>query len=123
MLKVHTKKLETVAILSLRGQIVTGDAESLRTAVQSLSDVRAVILDLAHVNTLDAGGLGVLLALRERAQAEGIRFELINVSRWVSKVLQVVRLDSVFQVVSAVDFFPAGSRHHRAVTPRLASCA
>ena len=95
MLKVHTKKLETVAILSLRGQIVTGETESLRTAVQSLAGVRAVILDLAHVNTVDAGGLGALLALRERVQAAGSSFELMNVSKWVSRVLQVARLDSV----------------------------
>src|SRR4030095_12279974 len=112
MLKVHTKKLETVAILSLRGQIVTGETESLRTAVQSLAGVRAVILDLAHVTTVDAGGLGALLALRERVQAAGSSFELMNVSKWVSRVLQVARLDSVFQIAFAVEFFPAGS-HHR----------
>ena len=123
MLKVHTKKLETVAILSLRGQIVTGETESLRTAVQSLAGVRAVILDLAHVNTVDAGGLGALLALRERVQAAGSSFELMNVSKWVSRVLQVARLDSVFQVASAVEFFPTGSNHRRAAMPRLASCA
>ena len=123
MLKVHTKKLETVAILSLRGQIVTGETESLRTAVQSLAGVSAVILDLAHVNTVDAGGLGTLLALRERVQAEGSSFELMNVSKWVSRVLQVARLDSVFQVASTVEFFPAGSLHRRAAMPRLASCA
>jgi anti-anti-sigma factor len=123
MLKVHTKKFETVAILSLRGQIVTGETESLRTAVQSLAGVRAVILDLAHVNMVDAGGLGALLALRERVQAAGSSFELMNVSKWVSRVLQVARLDSVFQVASTVEFFPAGSHHRRAAMPRLASCA
>ena len=123
MLKVHTKKLETVAILSLRGEIVTGETASLRTAVQSLGGVRAVILDLAQVNTVDAGGLGALLALRECLQAEGVGFELMNVGKWVGRVLQVARLDSVFHIASAVEFFPAGSHHRRAVMPRLASCA
>ena len=123
MLKVHTKKLETVAILSLRGQIVTGETELLRTAVQSLGGVRAVILDLACVTTVDAGWLGMLLALRECLQAEGIGLELMNVGKWISRVLQIARLDSVFQVVSAVEFFPAGSHQRRAVMPRLASCA
>lgn len=123
MLKVNTKKLETVAILSIRGQIVIGETDSLRTAVQSLSNVRTVILDLAQVNTVDACGLGVLLELREYTQTQGIRFELMNLSKWVSRILHVVRLDTVFPVTSAVEFFPAGAHQQRAAMPRLVSCA
>jgi anti-anti-sigma factor len=123
MLQVNTKQLETVAILSVRGQIVIGETDSLRTAVQSLGKVRTVILDLAQVNTVDACGLGVLLELREYAEAAGIRFELMNLSKWVSRILHVVRLDTVFPVATAVEFFPAGSHHRRATMPRWASCA
>ena len=123
MLRVDTKKLETVAILSLHGRIVNGETESLRTAVDSLGGVRTVILDLADVNMVDAGGLGLLLTLRERVQTQGIGFQLMNISKWVSRVLQVSHLDSVFQIASAVEFFPASSHHRRAAMPRLASCA
>ena len=123
MLKVHAKNLETVAILRLQGQIVTGETDSLRAAVQSLGEVKLVILDLAQVNRVDAGGLGVMLALREHTQAKGIDLELLNVSKWVNKVLKLARLDSVFQIATAVQFFPAGVRHRRVAMPRLASCA
>lgn len=123
MLQVNTKKLETVAILSVRGQIVIGETDSLRFAVQSLGDVRTVILDLAQVNIVDACGLGVLLELRAYTEAAGIRFELMNLSKWVSRTLHVVGLDTVFPVASAVEFFPAGSHHRQASMPRLASCA
>jgi anti-anti-sigma factor len=115
--------METVAIVSVRGQIVIGETDSLFTIVQSLNDVRAVILDLAGVDIVDASGLGVLLKLRERAQANGIRFELMNVGKWVSKVLKIARLDSVFHVTSAVESFPMSANHRRAAMPRLASCA
>src|SRR6266850_956159 len=98
MLKVHAKNLGTVAILCLEGRIVNGETEMLHNAVHSLSEVSAVILDLARVTTVDARGLGVLLELREHAEARGIRFELMNVTRWVSKVLEISRLDSVFQI-------------------------
>lgn len=123
MLKVETKKSESVAIVSLRGEIVRAEVENLRAAVQSLSDVRAVVLDLAGVSTVDAGGLGVLLELREQARARGIALELTNVSKWVGKVLQLVRLDSVFRVASVVEFFPAGAQNRRVASPQLASCA
>jgi anti-anti-sigma factor len=123
MLKVETKNSESVAIVSLRGEIVRAEAENLRTAVQSLNDVRAVILDLAGVSTVDAGGLGVLLELREQARARGITFELMNVSKWVGKVLQLVRLDCVFRVASVVEFVPASTQNRRVALPRMASCA
>lgn len=130
MLKVHAKKLGTTAVLNLQGQIVNGETEILRHAVQSLSEISAVKLDLAGVTTVDASGLGVLLALREQVEAKGIRFELMNVTRWVLRVLEVTRLNSVFQITSAVEFFPAVSRRQGALAvngaahgARLVSCA
>jgi len=94
---------------------------------QSQSNISAVILDLARVTTIDAGGLGVMLALRERLQSNGIRFELMNVTSLVSKVLEITRLNSVFQITTAVEFFPRVLRNQRAaLEPRgatYASCA
>jgi len=124
MLKVHAKNLGTVAVLCLQGRIVNGETEILRNAVHSVSDAGAVILDLARVSTVDAGGLGVMLELREQAESKGIRFELMNTTKWVNRVLEVTHLDSVFQITSAVEFFPAVSRGRRAPAPAaLASCA
>jgi anti-anti-sigma factor len=123
MLKVHAKNLGTVAVLCLQGRIVKGETEILRNALHSVSEVSAVVLDLARVTTVDAGGLGVMLELREQAESKGIRFELMNVTKLVSRVLEVTRLDSVFQITAGVDFFPAVSRSRRAPVAALASCA
>ena len=123
MLKVHAKNLGNVAILCLQGRIVIGETETLLNAVDSLSDVSAVILDLARVTTVDARGLGVMLELRAQAESKGIRFELMNVTKWVRSVLEITRLDSVFQITSEVEFFPAVSRSQRASIAELASCA
>ena len=40
MLSLHAKNVGTVAVLSLQGQIVTGETQALRSAVQSLPEVR-----------------------------------------------------------------------------------
>ncbi|MDX6527782.1 MAG: hypothetical protein QOH41_72 [Blastocatellia bacterium] len=122
MLKVHAKNLGTVTVLCLQGQIVNGETEILRNAVHSVSGASAVILDLARVTRVDAGGLGVMLALREQAESKGIRFELMNVTKLVSRVLEITRLDSVFQITAAVEFFPV-PRRGRASLAALASCA
>jgi anti-anti-sigma factor len=123
MLNVHAKNLGTVAVLCLQGQIVNGETEILRNAVYSLSEVSAVIFDLARVTTVDACGLGVMLELREQVESKGMSFELMNVSKQIRRVLEVTRLDSVFQITSGVEFFPAVSRGRRASVAALASCA
>jgi anti-sigma B factor antagonist len=123
MLRVHTKQLGTVTILCLQGQIVTGETETLRAAVSALSGVSSVILDFAGVSTVDAGGLGVMLGLREQSAAKGIRFALMNVTKGVGMVLAVARLDSVFEITSGMEFFPVVSRGQRVSAGVLAPCA
>jgi anti-anti-sigma factor len=127
MLKVHARNLGNVAFLCMRGQIVSGETEVLRNAVRSQSeaqsDVSTVVLDLALVSSVDAGGLGVMLELREQVQSKGIGFKLMNVSKLVGRVLEVTHLDSVFEVTSGVEFFPAVSRRQPASVMELAPCA
>jgi anti-anti-sigma factor len=123
MLNVHVKNFGTVAVLCLQGQIVNGETEILRNTVQSLSEISAIKLDLARVTTIDAGGLGVMLELRQQAEAKGVSFELMNVTKQVSRVFEITRLDSVFQITSGVEFFPPVSRSRRTPFASLASCA
>lgn len=123
MLKVHAKNLETVTILSLQGEIVTGQAEILCNVVQSLIGTSAVILDLGQVSKVDAHGLGVLLDVRACTQARGMRFELMNVSEPLHMLLEITRLDSVFQITSGVEFFPSISPEQQEPMARLKSCA
>jgi anti-sigma B factor antagonist len=106
MLKVHAKRLDSVEILCLEGQIVNGDTETLRIAVQLGSDARDIILDLSNVTCVDAHGLGVLLQLREQILADGIHFELINVNASLLRIFEITRLNSVFEINSGVGFFP-----------------
>ena len=120
MLKVRAKNLDSVTILFLQGQIVTGETETLRNLVQSLCDTRAVLLDFALVSKIDAHGLGVMLELRELMQARGIRFELMRIRRPLRSVLEMTHLDSVFQITSGVEFIPAV---RRMPVEALKSCA
>jgi anti-sigma B factor antagonist len=100
MLKVHAKKMNAVEILSLEGQIINGDTEILRCAVQLEPDTSDIILDLSNVTVVDAHGLGVLLQLREQTQANGIHFKLMNVNDRLSRIFQITRLNTVFEIDS-----------------------
>lgn len=123
MLKVNTTNLGNATVFCLQGQIVNGETEILSQAFDSLSETNAVILDLARVTIVDARGLGVMLELREQAEAKGIGFKLMNVPRLIRRVLQISRLDSVFQITFQVGYFPSVSHRARTSMAALKSCA
>ena len=111
MLNVHAKKLETVAVLGLYGRIINGETEKLRQAVRNVSGATAIILDLKGVTTVDAHGLGVLLDLRHQTIATGMRFKLMNISQPLSRVFEITKLNSVFEMASAAEPIPAFALH------------
>lgn len=106
MLKVHAKRLNTTEILSLEGQIVNGDTEILRSAVQLARGASDIVLDLSNVTIVDAHGLGVLLQLREQTVANQVHFKLMNVNERLSRVFEIARLNTIFEISSGVESFP-----------------
>src|SRR6266496_6513429 len=122
MLRVHAQNLGSITILCLQGRIVTGETAALRSAVDSQSHVSAIILDLAGVSSVDASGLGVMLEMREQTEARGIRFKLMNTNKFVSRVLEVTHLDSVFEITSRGELWPAISSGRSAGMMKFASC-
>src|SRR5499427_10455013 len=123
MLKVHIRSLGNVAVVRLQGRMVNGETATLRQAVEALSEVRTLFLDLSRVSTIDASGLGLMLDLRRQTQARGIRFKLVNVTKAVSRVLEVTRLDSVFEIAPALEAYPAVSRTRPFDPLPMARCA
>jgi anti-anti-sigma factor len=101
MLRAYAQNSGKMSILYLQGQIVNGETDTLRTAVESLFAGGVIILDFSRVSRIDAHGLGVLLALREQAEANAIDFKLTRVPKLVQQVLQMTRLDAVFEIASA----------------------
>src|SRR4030095_9855496 len=98
MLKVYKNKLGNCTVLYLQGRLVTGETDNLREAVVSQIEGSAIILDLRRVNRIDAGGLGVLLQLREDTLAKGMTFKLANVSKLMHQVFEITCLNSVFEI-------------------------
>ena len=123
MLKVHAKDLGDVTILCLQGRMVRGETAALRNAVDSQSGVSAVVLDLARVAAIDAGGLGVMLELREQTQSKGIDFKLMNVTQPIIGLLEITRLNSVFEVTSGAKLLSVVARTRPVSAMEIAPCA
>jgi len=102
---------------------VNGEKASLRQAMDSQLRTSVLVLDLARVSAIDASGLGLMLELRQQAESRGMRFKLMNVTKLVNQVLEVTRLDSVFEITSGVELWPASSRARPAGAMEFARCA
>ena len=98
MLQVDTTNLGNIAVLRVQGKIVCGEIDGLRRAVLAQTKASVLVLDLLRINTIDAGGLGALLELREHCESRGIEFRLENVTRLVRRILEITKLDSVFKI-------------------------
>jgi anti-anti-sigma factor len=114
MLNVERRNLGTVSLLNLDGNVVIGETETLRDVVQTLPSASSVILDLSHVSLMDAHGMGVLLQLREQAQARNIRLELTNIGHNLRELFRITRLDAVFKIKSGAAVLPMPGRTRRA---------
>jgi len=115
MPKVHTTNNPNVAVLCVQGRIVRGEMEVLRNAVLAQWKASVVVIDLARVSMIDAGGLGLLLELRRHTESSGIEFRLKNVTKLVRQVLEITRLDTVFDISVEKDV-PVAPLHQR---PRI----
>jgi anti-sigma B factor antagonist len=99
MLNVTVETVGETTILRCGGRIVKGDeTRILRRAVLAQGDKSRLIIDLRHVNDIDAAGVGLLLELRQWARSNRIQLRLVNLTRRVQQVLKATRLSHVFDV-------------------------
>jgi anti-sigma B factor antagonist len=119
MLKITVQKLGDTSVFRCHGRIVAGDDGSiLRKAVFGQRHTRMIVIDLARVERIDAGGLGVLLGLRESARSSGLMFKLMNATKRVEEILELTHLQRVFEFCSVRELF---CLLHRAAS--LPSCS
>ncbi len=107
MLNVTVQRLSDTCIFHLQGWLVIdGDSCSiLRNALLGQADAGRIVINLAQVDRIDAWGLGALLRLRDWAQAKGMTFKLMNTMQQVERMLQLTRLNGVFEFCSLRDWF------------------
>jgi anti-sigma B factor antagonist len=106
MLKITVQKLGDTSVVRCHGRIVAGDDGSiLRNAVLSQRHTAMLVIDLAQVERIDAGGLGVLLGLRESTHSRAIMFKLMNATKRIEEILELTHLQRVFEFCSVRELF------------------
>ena len=101
MFEVTVQKLKDVSVVHCKGRMVVGKAYSILCAtLLSQKHIRTLVVDLAQVTRIDAGGLGVLLSMRARARAGSISLKLMNAPKNVGEILELTGLRQVFEFCS-----------------------
>lgn len=100
MLSLTVHRLGDVTVFRCTGQIAFGSGDGLRTALSTQSRSRIAVLDLAGITAIDAAGLGILLSVRARALATGVKLKLMNLTPKAEQLLELTNLRSAFEILS-----------------------
>jgi anti-sigma B factor antagonist len=100
-MELETREDGDITILTVTGDLVIGEAESTfkKTVMQLLEEGRVnLLVDLSAVGFLDSSGLGALVRALTQSQKEGGQTKLLNAGPQIRKLLQMTKLDSVFEI-------------------------
>ncbi|HTO89484.1 MAG TPA: STAS domain-containing protein [Thermoanaerobaculia bacterium] len=100
-MEITTREDGRVTILTVSGDLVIGEPESAfkKTVTRLLEEGRVYLLvDLKEVSFLDSSGLGALVRALTNSQKEGGQTKLLNAGPQVRKLLEMTKLDSVFEL-------------------------
>jgi anti-sigma B factor antagonist len=99
-MKISNRQIADVTILDVSGRVVAGEAALLRDSVRGLiaCGETHIVLNLAEVPYIDSAGIGELVSALVAVRRQSGCLGLLNLSRRVRDVLEIVKLLAVFQV-------------------------
>lgn len=88
-------------VIKLAGRFDFNDHRSIKAVYEPLllqAGVKTLEVDLAAVEYLDSSALGMLMLLRERAQAAGKTVVLSNPGKMVMQILEIANFSKLFKI-------------------------
>lgn len=86
-------------VLSVAGEIDMQTSGDLRAKVDDLDVAhRTLVLDLHGVEFVDSSGLGALLGVKKQQERAGGRLVLSRLSDPVARIIELTKMDRVFEV-------------------------
>jgi anti-sigma B factor antagonist len=102
----HVERRDSAAILRVSGELDITGADVLEARIGELAgdSPDVVVIDLRKVSFMDSTGLRSLLRARALGTEEGWSLKLIRGPEPVHRVLELTRMDDVFDFVDASEF-------------------
>ncbi len=92
-------------VLPLEGEIDLHVSPEVADALRTMTakKPKRVVVDLTKVTYIDSSGLAVLIEGMQKVQEYGGKFAVAGVQESVQHILEIARLDQVFQIFPDVD--------------------
>jgi anti-sigma B factor antagonist len=124
-MQTRTRQIAEVTIVDLSGRIVAGeDAALLRDSIRTLISLgeKNIVLNMEAVPYIDSAGIGELVSAMVAVRKQGGSLKLLNLTRRVYEVLEIVRLVTVFEIFDdegkALSTFPVTQSYAAAMRAR-----
>jgi anti-anti-sigma factor len=99
-MELNTAQDGRVTVVTVKGDLVIGDPEAVfkRTVMSLLEEGKVdLLIDCSGLRIVDSTGLGALVRALTTSQNEGGSAKLLRVGPHLKKLLEITRLDSVFE--------------------------
>ncbi|VAW43841.1 hypothetical protein MNBD_GAMMA02-39 [hydrothermal vent metagenome] len=96
---IHFEKSDVLTTIFVSGEVdLSNSAEVRKTILGALKTTPAVKIDLSGVEYIDSSGIAAMVEGLQFANSKGRTFSLTNPSNQVRSILELARLDQVFDI-------------------------
>jgi anti-sigma B factor antagonist len=100
-LRMTSKEVNGVSVLTLDGRIVLGEESHLiREKLKSLlaEGKKKIVLNMTDITYIDSAGMGILIAAHVSAKNQGASVRLCHLGKKFQEVMQMTKILTVFDV-------------------------
>lgn len=103
-MKVTVSTQASYTVVALSGEVdLQYSPEARAQILKQLSDGHSVLVEMSAVDYIDSSGIASLVEGFQLARQTGLQFGLIGVSARAMQVLELARLDKVFEIHASLD--------------------
>ena len=103
-LEIKESVSEGIDVLTLKGRLAVGEANSVREKVTQIASTGRVniVMDLSGVDYIDSTGLGSLVICFTSLKKQGGALKLVNLNKRNIELLLLTKLHTIFEVFNDV---------------------
>ncbi len=99
-ISVNVSNDNRIATIKVKGQFDFSQHNEFRKAYQNLSlEGGEYVIDLAETDYLDSSALGMMLLLKEHADATSCKVKIQNARDEIQEILQIASFDKLFTLI------------------------
>jgi anti-sigma B factor antagonist len=89
-----------VYVVRVEGQLIVGNRQELKTAIQEAQDhgERRFVIDFSRTGYIDSSGLGALVSISKRVREQGGDLRLSGLNEDLRSLFELTKLDTLFAI-------------------------